>query len=310
LSRCWRTSTCRHPRDGDDRGRSSARRWRWWRRDGGGRSYDQGPANRRVGKKVNGTLVQGLLYQDQLKPVAELDGSGTVVSRFVYATHVNVPDYLVKGGVTYRIVTDHLGSPRYVVNTADGRVAQQLEYDEFGNVISDSNPGFQPFGFAGGLYDRDTRLVRFGARDYDPEIGRWLAKDPILFEGEDTNLYGYALVDPISFFDPMGNICGPGWTPGFVQPVNPSQPGKNNQNPQPGQGGQQQGQQGGQQQGQQGKNKGKPTPPGTKINVQAMLPDADVILLAIAVTAGIIIVISNPELMPVIIPATAPLWGK
>jgi RHS repeat-associated protein len=254
--------------------------------------------------------VQGLLYQDQLKPVAELDGSGTVVSRFVYATHVNVPDYLVKGGVTYRIVTDHLGSPRYVVNTADGRVAQQLEYDEFGNVISDSNPGFQPFGFAGGLYDRDTRLVRFGARDYDPEIGRWLAKDPILFEGEDTNLYGYALVDPISFFDPMGNICGPGWTPGFVQPVNPSQPGKNNQNPQPGQGGQQQGQQGGQQQGQQGKNKGKPTPPGTKINVQAMLPDADVILLAIAVTAGIIIVISNPELMPVIIPATAPLWGK
>ena len=95
-----------------------------------------------------------------------------------------------------------------------------------------------------------------------------------------------------------------------MQPVNPSQPGKNNQNPQPGQGGQQQGQQGGQQQGQQGKNKGKPTPPGTKINVQAMLPDADVILLAIAVTAGIIIVISNPELMPVIIPATAPLWGK
>jgi hypothetical protein len=26
--------------------------------------------NRRVGKKVNGTLTQGFLYQNQLKPVA------------------------------------------------------------------------------------------------------------------------------------------------------------------------------------------------------------------------------------------------
>jgi len=35
-----------------------------------------------------------------------------------------------------------------------------------------TSTGFQPFGFAGGLYDRDTNLVRFGARDYDPETGR------------------------------------------------------------------------------------------------------------------------------------------
>ena len=161
-------------------------------------------ANRRVGKKVNGTLVQGLLYQDQLKPIAELDGSGNIVSRFVYATHVNVPDYLVKGGVTYRIVTDHLGSPRYVVNTADGTIAQQMEYDEFGNVLSDSNPGFQPFGFAGGLYDRDIRLVRFGARDYDAETGRWLAKDVILFEGGDNDLYAYVGGEPVNLFDPTG----------------------------------------------------------------------------------------------------------
>ena len=42
--------------------------------------------NRRVGKKVNGVLVQGLLYQDQLNPVAELDGNGNMVSRFVYGS--------------------------------------------------------------------------------------------------------------------------------------------------------------------------------------------------------------------------------
>ena len=37
--------------------------------------------------------------------------------------------------------------------------------------LRDTNPGFQPFGFAGGMYDAATGLVRFGARDYDAETG-------------------------------------------------------------------------------------------------------------------------------------------
>ena len=160
--------------------------------------------NRRIGKKVDGTLVQGFLYQDQLNPVAEVDGNGNVVARFVYASKANVPDYLEKGGVTYRIISDQLGSPRLVVNTTDGTIAQRLDYDEFGNVIIDTNPGFQPFGFAGGIYDQDTQLVRFGARDYDTKTGRWTAKDPLVFAGGDTNLYGYVLDDPINFIDPPG----------------------------------------------------------------------------------------------------------
>jgi RHS repeat-associated protein len=58
-----------------------------------------------------------------------------------------------------------------------------MDFDEFGNVLTDTNPGFQPFGFAGGIYDGDTGLVRFGARDYDPQTGRWTAKDPVGFLG-------------------------------------------------------------------------------------------------------------------------------
>jgi RHS repeat-associated protein len=110
----------------------------------------------------------------------------------------------VRLGVAYRIVSDHLGSVRLVVNVADGSIAQRIDYDEFGRVTLDTNAGFQPFGFAGGLYDADTGLVRFGARDYDPETGRWTAKDPIAFAGGDPNLYAYVLNDPINLIDSSG----------------------------------------------------------------------------------------------------------
>jgi len=65
-------------------------------------------------------------------------------------------------------------------------------------------------GFAGGLYDQDTGLVRFGARDYDPRVGRWTAKDPIRFAGDGPNLYGYVLADPQGKTDPSGTFGGPG----------------------------------------------------------------------------------------------------
>jgi RHS repeat-associated protein len=80
-----------------------------------------------------------------------------------------------------------------------------ISYGAFGNIITDTDPAFDiPFGFAGGLYDQNTKLVRFGCRDYDPDTGRWTAKDPILFAGGDTDLYGYCLSDPVNAVDPEG----------------------------------------------------------------------------------------------------------
>ncbi|NJL29610.1 MAG: RHS repeat-associated core domain-containing protein [Thermoanaerobaculia bacterium] len=115
-----------------------------------------------------------------------------------------MPDYLVKDGVTYRIVSDQLGSVRLVINSVTGEAVQRLDYDEFGRVLLDTSPGFQPFGFAGGLYDPQTKLVRFGARDYDPEVGRWAAKDPTLLASSDGNAYAYVLNDPVNLVDPTG----------------------------------------------------------------------------------------------------------
>jgi RHS repeat-associated protein len=159
---------------------------------------------RRIGKKVNGVLRQGWLYGDQLNPIAELDGNNNVVSRFVYGTQGHVPDYMVKDGVVYRYITDHLGSARLIVNVASGEVAQQLDYDEFGMITRDTNPGFQPFGYAGGIYEVSSGLTRFGFRDYDAESGRWTSKDPIGFDGGDSDLYAYVGSNPFQNIDPNG----------------------------------------------------------------------------------------------------------
>jgi RHS repeat-associated protein len=111
---------------------------------------------------------------------------------------------MLRDGQTYRLVKDHLSSVRLVVNAATGEVAQRLDFGPWGEVLLDTNPGFQPFGFAGGLHDPDTGLTRFGARDYDPETGRWTAKDPIGFGGGDPDLYVYVKDDPLNWFDPSG----------------------------------------------------------------------------------------------------------
>jgi len=82
---------------------------------------------------------------------------------------------------------------------------KEIVYDSFGNIVTDTDPDFRvPFGFAGGLYDPDTKLTHFGYREYDPFTGRWTAKDPILFAGGDSNLYGYVLNDPVNLVDPWG----------------------------------------------------------------------------------------------------------
>ncbi len=167
--------------------------------------YVHDPLGRRIAKKINGTIVEKYLWQGMTRLLAVYDGNNALVMRFEYAD-ARMPFAMTMGSTTYFLTYDQVGSLRTVVNTS-GTVIKQIDYDSFGNILNDTDPSLKiPFGFAGGLHDRDTGLVRFGYRDYDPDTGRWTAKDPIGFGGGDTDLYGYCVNDPVNRMDPSGKL--------------------------------------------------------------------------------------------------------
>ncbi|MCI0534038.1 MAG: hypothetical protein L0Z50_02300 [Verrucomicrobiales bacterium] len=199
-------------------------------------SFTHDALSRRIEKRVDGAHAKAWLWSDGLKIAAELDVTNGVTARFIYAGDANVPSHVLKGTNTFRLITDPRGSVRLVVNAQTGEIARRLDYDEWGRVTRDTNPGFQPFGFAGGLYDPDTGLVRFGTRDYDAQTARWTGKDPSGFAGGDANLFAYALSDPVNLVDPSGaaaadtptaraNRAPPQPAPGQFGSANRSDPG-------------------------------------------------------------------------------------
>ena len=173
-------------------------------------SYDNDVDGARVLRRKDGIVTHRFAALDGVVQ-AELDASGLVITQFLRATPGGAPDVMIRGTQTLRFIKDHVGSPRFVVDVDTGAVLQEMQHDTFGRVVVDTSPGFQPFGFGGGLYDPDTGLVRLGAREYDPATACFLSRDPLGFSSGTFNHYAYAAGDPINLADPTG--LGPQRTP-------------------------------------------------------------------------------------------------
>ncbi len=159
--------------------------------------------NRRVGRKVNGAWTAQWLYNGA-RPIAETDSTGAVLARYVYLSTDAAPAYLMRGDTTWRFVADYVGSTRGMVDITTGAVVDHADYDAWGGRKAQAQSGSAPFGYAGGLRDPLTALVRFGARDYNPDVGRWTTGDPLRFEGGSLSLYAYVDDDPMNYVDPTG----------------------------------------------------------------------------------------------------------
>jgi RHS repeat-associated protein len=179
-------------------------------------TYQYDGMGRRIGKTdVTGTVQY--LYGNPGNPfqlTASRDGAG-ILTNYFYDTAGNLYS-LERDGQRFYVTTDQLGTPK-VVTDVTGTVVKIVGHDAWGVVLSDSNPTFElPVGFAGGIADGATGLVRFGWRDYEAATGRWVARDPILFKGGHGNLYVYTVHEQV------GKNSRPGVTAMRMVPPRPT----------------------------------------------------------------------------------------
>jgi len=115
------------------------------------------------------------------------------------------------------------------ITDINGNVVNSYDYDDYGNIISQTENITNDYTYTGKELDKDSGLYYYGARYYDPEIGRWLTKDlqnmlPAmrhLRNAQKLNRYSYVLNNPMNLIDiwglegvPTAGVGGAGSTSG------------------------------------------------------------------------------------------------
>ncbi len=199
-------------------------------------NYWNDPFNRQAQKQAN-TTVTGFLY-DRFQLIAEYDGSGDLLNRYIPSFLVNEVLVQVSSSTTTYLHQDRLGSVIAQSNSA-GALANAYVYSPFGETPSLTGT---IFGYTGQRYDAEIDLYNYKQRYYAPSLGRFLQPDPMDYSGGDLNLYSYVGNDGLNQIDPLGlaatggggffgpggpggNIFGPGGLLGPGGPFGPGGPG-------------------------------------------------------------------------------------
>jgi RHS repeat-associated protein len=109
--------------------------------------------------------------------------------------------------------TDTKGSVTHTFSGKDASLIEKLEYDDFGLLDSDATDALKDETIAtykGKYLDKTSGLLNFGARWYDPLVGRFTTPDDIhdidsILRTDGLNRYVFANNDPINHVDPTGH---------------------------------------------------------------------------------------------------------
>jgi len=113
--------------------------------------------------------------------------------------------------------SDHIGSSNIITDDS-GQQAQLLEYTPFGTTSRNEGTSDTSYRFTGKPLDQSTGLYYYGARYYDPELGRFISADTIVQapgNPQTLNRYSYCNNNPINYVDPTGH----GWFKKFWQSI-------------------------------------------------------------------------------------------
>jgi RHS repeat-associated protein len=138
--------------------------------------------------------------------IAEYDGTGTLLRRYIHGSKVDEPLVSYEGatvGVANRrfFHVDQQGSVTAIADTA-GNELQVNTYDPYGVPATGNNSRFQ---YTGQIVLPDLGQYYYKARIYNPTIGRFMQVDPIGYK-DDMDLYSYVGEDPLDRTDPTGNL--------------------------------------------------------------------------------------------------------
>jgi RHS repeat-associated protein len=162
-------------------------------------SFQYDGTGRRKQKTVNGTTTN-FLY-DGLNVVQELNGATPVANLL---TSLDIDETLLRTDAAgaRSFLTNDLGSTLALTDSA-GTVLSEYIYEPFGKTTATGAASTNAFKYTG-REDDGTGLYHYRARYYHPGLQRFVAEDPIEFDGGDANLYGCVSNDPVNFFDPTG----------------------------------------------------------------------------------------------------------
>lgn len=72
---------------------------------------------------------------------------------------------------------------------SNSSVANTYTYDAYGNILSSSGSVTNPYRFSTKEYSSTSGLIYFGARYYDPRVGRWITPDIVTWGPDDLRIF-------------------------------------------------------------------------------------------------------------------------